>query len=210
MDTRFSQAEKLPMAPGTSPFHMKGHAYRGVLEHLDSIVPGGAYAVRAELRDMSVRAFFEQSFLPSGWYDILPSQPLIVTSARLASVPFLQLARQVARAQALRDIHGIYRFVLKLSSPEMVISRLSRATAQYFDFGATELKALSQGHATLERTGVPASMVGFYCGLTEGFVMVALELTGAKEVRVRPSRPVRDGERGGVETMTIPFDVRWQ
>jgi hypothetical protein len=197
------------MTPGTSPFRMKGHVYRGVLEHLDTMVPGGSYAVRGELRDSDVRVFFEQSFLPSGWYDILPSQPLIVTSARLAGIPFLQLARQVARAQAHRDINGIYRFVLKLSSPEMVIRRMSRATAQYFDFGTTELKALQPGHATLERTGVPAPMVGFYCGLTEGFVVVALEVTGAKDVRVRPSRPVRDGERSGVETMTIPFDVRW-
>jgi hypothetical protein len=209
-DTRFLQPEKLPMAPGTSPFRMKGHVYRGVLEHLDTVVPGGTYAVRTELRDSNVRAFFEQSFLPSGWYDILPSLPLVVTSARLAAIPFLQLARQVARAQAARDIHGIYRFVLKLSSPDMVISRMSRATAQYFDFGSTELKTLSQGHAILERTGVPAPLVGFYCGLTEGFVMVALEMTGAKDVKVRPSRPVRDGERSGVETMTIPFDVRWQ
>lgn len=209
MDTRLSQTDNLSMAPGTSPFRVKGHVYRGILDHLEGMVPGGAYAVRGELRDSETRAFFEQSFLASDWYDILPAQPLIVASARLAGVPFLQLTRQVARAQAYRDIHGIYRFVLKLASPETVISRMSRATAQYFDFGATELKALTTGHACLERTGVPSPMVGFYCGMTEGFVAVAMELTGARDVRVRPSRPVHDGQRAGVETMTIPFDVRW-
>ncbi len=210
MDARFLRPEKLPLLPGTSPFRMKGHVYRGVLDHLETMVPGGAQAVRSELRDPDLNEFFGQSFLPSGWYDILPALPLIVTASRIMGAPFLNVARDVARAQAHRDIHGIYRFVLKLTSADMVIARMARATSQYFDFGTSELKAVGRGHAYFERTGVPGPIAAFYCGLTEGFVSVALELSGAKDVKVRPGRPTRDGSRAGVETVMIPFDIKWQ
>lgn len=210
MSLKPSKTDKLPILPGTSPFRVKGHVYRGVLEHLETLIPGGCAAIRAELRDDDLRSFFEQSFLPSGWYDVLPWQPLVVTAARIFGMPLLQLTRELARVQATRDIHGIYRFVLKVASADVAVSRLPRVTAQYFDFGTLELKSIEPGHATFERTGVPTPMAAFYCGITEGFFAVALELAGASEVRVRPGRGGQDGSRAGIETMSIPFDVRWQ
>jgi len=189
---------------------VKGHVYRSLLDHIRTLIPSGLDAVLPSLPTEDVRTFFQQSFLHSAWYDVLPMLPLNTAVGRVAGLTMTQVVREASRAQALRDVNGVYRFVLKLASPELVVERLPRATKNYFDFGSTEIDGRMPGQATLLRTGVPACLLPWYCAVTEGFVAVPLELAGAKDVRVRPARAESDGTKLGVETLKVPFQLQWR
>src|SRR5262245_41713408 len=133
-----SVLETNPFPPGTSPFHVKGLAYRHMLDYVDREVSGGRAAVIAELADDKMQTFMSQTFLPGTWYDTLPTALFFQTAARLARQPLLELTRKMAREAASKDINGIHRFMLKMASPELVMERIPRAAKQYFDFVTSE------------------------------------------------------------------------
>src|SRR5271165_5876625 len=110
--------EQLPFVAGTSPFRIKGVAYQGHVDYAARFIPGGERAVIEGFRDPGLRAFFEQQFLAASWYDVLPIVPVWHVCARLLDQNPTDFLKVRTRHQALRDINGIYRFILKLASAE--------------------------------------------------------------------------------------------
>jgi len=109
--------------PGQGPFHAKGLVYRGARSFYDLKVPGGAAALRDHLSPALATFFYEERFVPGSWYDILPIVPISEVAAGLWGVTHAQLVRENAAWVARRDIHGVYRFLLKLASPSIVAQR---------------------------------------------------------------------------------------
>src|ERR1700748_3163446 len=109
---------RVPFAPGTSPFRVKGSVYLATHEFFAQRVRGGMDTLYAELRnEPALLAFMQQKFLPSSWYDVLPVAQLIEAEARAMGVPLGQYLRVRTRYQADRDIAGVYRFIMRLVSP---------------------------------------------------------------------------------------------
>jgi hypothetical protein len=198
-----------PFAPGKSPFHVKGVVYRNFVEYIDKAVAGGLGAFVAALDDPALRAFAEQPFLSGSFYDALPTVPLCEAAARLLHRPFAQLVREFSAYSAEHDTKGIYRLLLKLVSPEMVMERTPAAAKQYFDFVlATAQKNGPKSFTTTVR-GVPRFVAPFYMTVTEAFLSQALTLAGAKEPRHAWQAPLLDGERDGVQLVKLRREVNW-
>jgi hypothetical protein len=195
------------MPAGTSPFRVKGHVYQKMME--DICASTGLEPLLHFLRDEDVSRFAGQQFTAGGWYDALPMMPLSIAHARVAGVPFHQHLRERGRWVAEQDIPGIYRFLFKLASPEVLVSKLPRAAAMYFDFGDAECKTLRPGHVLTYQSGVPSLLVPLLAATTEGFVAAALEMAGARRPQVRCIATPKDGDRAGLPTMTICLDVTW-
>ncbi len=192
---------------------MRGRIYQSAIEHFGRLCEGGVPRLLAELDELDdegVRSFFRQKFSPTAWYDMLPVIPLISAASRASGLPALKVAREVARAQSIRDLGGLSKMMLKLASPDLVVGRLPAVSKLSFDFGAARLLDPMPGQVIFLRTGVPACVVPWYCALTEGFVGTTLERAGGKDVQVTAKMPERDGDCGGIETVTIPFQVRWR
>ena len=186
---------------------MKGLVYRGAQEFLETRVPGGRGLLLEALREASLRAFVSQPFVTGGWYDVLPIVPMSRAAAQVAGTPHLQYVRENAAWLARRDIHGVYRALLKLASVELVVSRLPRASIQYFDFGtaAGKLHGPADYHAT--QHGVPEPIATWLIACVEGFVPVALKTAGARTVEVERRSIVRVGT--GTATVDITYSIRW-
>ena len=125
--------------PRPKAFRAKGLVYLGAREYYNEVVPGGAAAVRAAIADTGDRAlsaFFEQHFVASGWYDILPVATISAFAARLRGIPHAQQVRENSAWLAKRDLRGVYRILVSMSSVAMVAMRLPRLSMRYFDFGA--------------------------------------------------------------------------
>jgi hypothetical protein len=199
-------------APGTSPFHAKGLVYSGAREYWDGIVPGGAVAVHdavASTGDARLAKFIEGPFLAGGWYDVLPIVPLSATAARLCDVPHAQLIRENGAWLARRDLRGVYRVLLALSSVAVVASRLGNLSMRYFDFGRAETQRVGDHALESHRFGIPAQLSNWFIFAAEGFVPVALQLAGAKDVTIRHSHPHADGMVSGTPAVHIQFDIQW-
>lgn len=202
-------SEELTYAPGDGPFHAKGTIYLGTQRFYAQAVPGGLDAVLARLSDPRLIDFLRQKFIASAWYDVGPLVPFGEAAARAAGTAHLELLRTQARAQAQSDIHGIYRLLLKLASPEMVMSRLPRAASQYFDFVRAEVRQLGPRRWESIGHGIPATWAATYMATTEAFVVRALELAGAKNVRHRWHAPETTGVAKGIPTVSIRRELGW-
>lgn len=194
--------------PGASAFRCKGLVYQGAKRFYDARVPGGAKHVAGLITDEALRVFWEQPFLAGGWYDALPIVELSRVAAHAAGVPHTQLVKESARNVAERDVNGVYKVLLKLASPELVVKRLPRAALQYFDFGTTRDEQLEGKSYTAVQAGVPEILGSWMSTCFAGFAPVALELAGGRNVRVRsvasPARP-----RDGLDMVDLRVTILW-
>lgn len=199
-----------PVSPGKSPFHVRGSTYLGVRAHIDERVKGGMDAVLAHLPDEAHRAFSQQVFLPVAMYDALPLRTLTEATALAEGVPFEVSVRARARDVALRDLNGLYKLLLKAVSPATAAEKLQRAALRYFDFGAVDIVERGKNHCVIVQSGVPRFVAPWYCPMVEGYTVVVLEMAGAKGATAQISPPRRDGEREGIETVSVRIELGWR
>ncbi len=199
----------LGFAAGASPFRVKGHVYQGLFESTDKRCPGGVAAVLPRLADEELQTFFQQKFLAASFYDLLPLLEFGREAAHLAGVPYSSYVRGGARLQAEKDVNGLYRALLRLASPNLVVSRMPRALVQYMNFGQAE------GRMTAERTfeivvrGVPEAVQVWLTAAAEGFVPYVLETAGATEVTSRAIRATPDETVNGVQLVRGGVVFKW-
>jgi hypothetical protein len=208
--SRLRITQELPLAVGTSPFHVKGHVYTKMIDDFAQNVPGGVAAVLARADDPTLSRFAAQRFTAAGWYDALPMMPLSLAHARVLGIPYHVHLRDRGRYVAARDIPGVYRFLLRLATPDMVMRRMPRAAVQYFDFGPSDVVFVGKQRAFTNQAGVPETLVPLIAATTEGFVATALEMAGAHRVVVRCTATSKDGARDGIDTFTVTLEATWQ
>lgn len=193
---------------GDSPFHVKGHIYRSSFGYYNQVVPGGVAAV-LERVDPLVRPFFEQHFLTASWYDALPLFPLSVAAAQVRGVPYHAAMVERARIQAEADIHGIYRVILDIASPETLAPRIGRAVMKYFNYGEAVSRMSGDRLCELTHAGVPMPLVPLCAPLAEGYLLEAFTQAGAKGMTFKADAPERDGEFDGTPTYLLRFWLGW-
>jgi hypothetical protein len=198
----------LPFAAGTSPFHVKGVAYQGHVAWADNVVPGGARAVAEGFRDPSLRAFFAQHFLAASWYDVFPMVAVWHRCAELLQQPPNDFLRMRTRHQAMRDIPGVYQFILKLASAEAVALRVPRVVQRYFDFGTTEAGVVGRGLVQAVVRSVPTLLVPWLRIVGETYLQVALELAGVTFAQFRRLPVTAGGEDHGVPLSHLGFEIQ--
>jgi hypothetical protein len=202
------QPARKPFDVGKSPFSGKGLVYAGAREFYDEIIEGGSAAVSARL-DGALRAFTEQHFLASGWYDILPILAFSEAAARMAGLTHRELVKRNAAWMARRDLTGVYRLMVQIASPQTVAMRLGRLSMRYFDFGTVESEATRDGVVESRRSGIPEIMARWFVWAAEGFIPVAMQTAGAKDVRVSCDPPRPEGTAHGVPTVHLRFAIAW-
>jgi hypothetical protein len=199
-------------AAGASRFRTKGLVYQGALEFWEREVPGGAAAVIHALEDSGqgeVSSLFGTRFVPGAWYPVFPILAGGVAAARVRRIPVAQHIRENAAWIAKRDLRGVYRVILTLTSVEAVAMRLGALSMRYFDFGGAETRRVRAGVVESERVGIPQTLASWFVWCAEGFVPVALTMAGAKTVEVRSGQARPDGQREGVPTVCIRFEILW-
>jgi hypothetical protein len=194
---------------GQGPFRVRGVVYGAVLRYVERRLPGGKVALREALRDDAIMRFFDQIFVASTDYDISPLVKVCVVSADLERIPPAIFTRDRARESAKMDVPGIYRVLLKLTSPEAMAERLPRAFNRYFEPCRADPTLVRRGGLESRLRDIPECMAGWYAAATDGFVSRALEMAGAKQPRFRWERAEAAGEVDGIATVTLPFGVHW-
>lgn len=202
-------SETLPCPPGESPFHAKGHFFQNFIAYYGAVVPGGIQRVWDELPAGPLRRFAEQPFSPLKWYDMLPAMPMIAAAGRALGLPPEQAVRERSSWQSQRDIRGVFKLLLMVASPELVSHRLPQLFLRYFDFGKAAALEVQTGRSRSRQYGLPRILVPWYRPIVEGYCTAILRQTGAKEPAVGWETVERDGERQGIETVTVTWSARW-
>ena len=194
--------------PGLGPFHVKGLLYLGNIEYHNAEVPGGFEAVLARLRTPELKTFFEQPFTAAAMYDAAPVLALSEAASHVKGRPHLHFVRETARWNAERRLRSVYRSLLG-DSIDALPHKLPRLTMQYFDFGRVSVEP-GRGRFRLCFGQIPRFLLNWYVGATQGYGQGALELLGAKGIRLSHPNNVRtDGEAEGIETVAFSYDCQW-
>jgi hypothetical protein len=203
--------ETHPFSPGESPFRTKGSIYLGSQAFADERTPGGWAAVVAQVaHDQALARFAAQRFLAASWYDALPLIELARAGARAANLPYPAFARQRTEWQAERDLSGLYRVLLRLTSPDVVIDRIGRMSLQRFNFGTSRVEIVDEKRVRAVRGGVPRPFASWQVAMSEPYTTHLMRLAGARDPSflAAPSFEV-DGVAHGVPTVSIVFEGRW-
>jgi hypothetical protein len=180
------------------------------MSYVEENVAGGTQAMLAAIADPQLAQFFRQTFLAASFYDLYPLVAAGHTCARMTGMTFDGFLRVRTRYQAQRDVAGVYKVLLKLTSPESLAMRLPRLVGQYLDFGSAETHLVAPGHVVGVQTGTPRSMAHWFQLVHEGYVDTLMPKAGASNVRYRAeARPTTDEVRDGVELVTLRGDVFW-
>ncbi|MDC0740300.1 hypothetical protein [Polyangium mundeleinium] len=200
----------IPFAPGTSPFRCKGVLYVDTLDFIDENVRGGRAAVLERVTNAALREFLGRAFVVGGWYDIFPLLAVHRSASLTTAQPFLETIRNVARARVPRQFTGLYRFLLKMASPEMTMRNLPRISGTYYDFVRVDVAEVRPKTFAASASGVPAIAASAYMAATEFGVVHALELAGARRVRHRWLSQVPEGRAHGLDVVRVRREVSWE
>lgn len=208
LTVREPSIEQIPVAPGASPFRIKGLAWRDTIARHEEL-PGGCAAVSALLPTDAHRRFYEQSFLSTGWYDVMPMLFVDAAAASVQGLSLEQSLRTGTRRQAHRVLSGIYRSFVKLMVPSAVAWAIPRLAANYYDFGTVTTERVSVQHVRGVVAGVPVVLADWYAITSLEFVLVALELCGCVRPTLEWVIPASSATREGFALTNLEFDIRW-
>jgi hypothetical protein len=182
VDQRIDPSARPPRRPsGTdSLFRCKGHLYLGFFEVLELHATKEQLYERLESDEL--RDFARQPFMTASWYPTDPILALGEAAARLTMTSYADFLTQMARRQAVRDVGGVYRFMLKLTNSSTVVERLPRMANRYFEFVRSELATPPTSPAVLIVSGIPENIAATYRLVTEPYITRAMELAGAKNI----------------------------
>ncbi len=209
--TRPAQWLQPPLALplGSGPFHVKGVLYLGTQKYFKTEVPDGLGRLAATLDDPAVREFIQGKFLASSWYDVLPVAPLIRAEAEVCHQTVPSYLRKRAAFQAREDISGVYRWLLKLASPELVALKIPRLLTQIFDFGDSYTERLEDHVVHMELRDFPAVLGEWYSTAFEVYAETALGLAGAKNISLVLKTTSTGKHASGVELVSLKGDAHW-
>ena len=106
-------------------------------------------------------------------------------------------------------LQEVYKSLL-VASPEAMFGKIPRIVAQYVDFGETKAVLIESRHGRVMNSRIPAFLAAWFMEATQGYFTGALELAGAKTIRIPMATPVKpDGVIHGVEAVQAKYDVTW-
>ena len=171
---------------------IKGTAVSDMIKAVKAQYGDQTYNTIVDLLKGETRALFERPFiLPSSWYSLD------------AFVQFLEMYLEVTaqgneqelikRSEVLikRQLTGIYKWFVKLGSPEFVLNRISIVHRTYFQGVDVKVSLPSPGKAIVKYTGFAKQhrLIGL---IIIGFYRKALEISGAKEVKAEYTSSIED------------------
>lgn len=194
-------------------FRIKGVVYRSATRYIDETTPGGIQGVLEHVTEPYFRRFLGTSFLASSWYDIKPLVALVNATVARSGRTFSDIVRGAAHQQAVEDTKGVYKILLKFTSPEQVIMKLPRVATRYFDFGAVTVQydaERASARADLMFSGCPAPLLALMTASCETYVVHLMTEAGARDLVVRTLKDEDEGVVDGTEMKRIRYAVTWR
>lgn len=165
---------------------VRGQSFRSILSACDEVLgAGGRERVLRALPKELEEAYLYGAIVAGGWYPI--EWYIEVLRAIRADAPSRDDAvRRVARVSAREDAKGVYKFILRLTTPSFVLSHLGRVIGTFIRHSDFEITDRKPGLVRMDITipGASLEMWEDFAGAAETILTIA----GAEqwEVSVRP------------------------
>ena len=129
--------------------------------------------------------------VPSGWYPVAWKRELHQAGRKVTGEP--RLARLMGNEMTKRDLNGVYRAVIRVASPAMVIAASARIFSRYLRPGRMSIIEEGEGFARVLFENCHDFDENMWNDVFGG-CEAALELTRSKVIRVRVEEDGLDGD----------------
>ena len=194
---------------GESPFLTKGVLYIGTKRFFDETVDGGTARLLDTIGERPERYFLEQKFLPNLTYDVMPAPALIYFEAKTVGLSVSAYLAQRTSWQADLDIHGVYRFLLSLTSPSLVATRLPMLLTQHFTFARPSLEKVAATERLAHFHHIPLLLEPWFHFSLAFYAKKILTLAGGQNVSITWEAPQEEPEEAGVPMCEMTMHLRW-
>ena len=194
--------------PGESPFRAKGTLWLGFSAYADFHVGGGLAALRETLPP-ALREFFSQAFIAASWYDVMPVVQISQAIASMNLIGHMEQVRRMGVWHGEQDLNGVYKQLLKQSTPQAICRRFASIYSQLYNFGRAEIVAEQENKVEACAYGMPEPLAGWWMKASESYLHPILAAAGARASKMTwlPLQP--DGERDGVRLVRCPSQTTW-
>lgn len=193
-----------------SPFRAKGTLYLGTKSFFERNVPGGVEALRRSIGPGPLLDFFDQKFLTSSWYEVMHVPTLIAAEANAMRLSERQYLRHRTEWQAEQDIGGVFRILLKVASPDMLVPRLPKVMTQMFNFATPIVEQLGPKCYRMRLEGVPSALGAWLHTALEIYVERAVVATGGRNPFITMMRPEVLASQAGFPMLALEMKVAWE
>lgn len=150
------------------------------------------------------RNVFSGVILPSSWYSL---KEIFIEPTKLICDMFyggsIKGAYELGGFSADYALHGIYKFFLKLGSPEYMIKKAGTILPTYYDPCKMEVAEMTSGHAVLRITEF-TEIDNKVEERIRGWCERALAIAGGKELSVKITKSLANGGE------FTEFDINWK
>ena len=143
--------------------------------------------------------------LPVAWYEVDALLDVYAEASRRTQKPIDEIAADIARLNAERDLTSIYRLFLRIAQPQRVLSHTPRLWRTYVSFADARALKNDRGHYIGQGSGFTPKQIDWACGCWYGFIPTAVRLSGGKDIHSTIERELNEERQLYSLTLTVKY-----
>jgi len=163
-----------------------------------------AFAKWLDTLSPEAKNVYNSVILPSNWYPM--NEILTEPTKSICSLFYegsLRGAEELGEYSADYALHGIYKFFVKMGSPEFIIKKAGSILPTYYEPCKMEVGELSDGHAILRITEFPEAN-DYIEARIKGWSQRALAIAGGKNLTIAIAKSLAHGDA------STDYNINWE
>ncbi len=200
-----------PFALGEGPYRISGLVYQGQKKAYAKRWKGGHQEVIALLRahDQAYADFFDQTFLSTRQYDLFGIVAVSAVLSRAVGQTHHDFIYEYSKRQFEIDTGGLYRIVLRLTSPSRIFQTLVDSELYYYNFAPLAMAELRPNGVKCVKKGFPILLSGWYDIVVHAYTDVTMARCGVKDYHLSIEKEPTGEFVETVELCNYHIEVNW-
>lgn len=120
--------------------------------------------------------------LPISWYDVHVVRDALDVACERVGVPLEEAQTEIAKMNALQDLKSIYRFFMRMSQPQRILTQTPRMWRTYVNFAEASVVQNEPGFYVGQCAGFDEELVPWVSGCWAGFIPTLVEIAGGHDI----------------------------
>jgi len=184
--------------------NVKGTAVKSIQEYVQTR-HADKYAEWLKAMPETSRNIMSKPVYVSDWYSVKDAavEPTIAIGKVIFNGDSLKAGWETGRYSSEIALNGVYKVFVKMATPQFIIARSGKILPSYYDPSDISVKETGAKHVILNIAKLPINHEVLEARIF-GWIQKALEVTGCKNVQVKPVKSMTKGD--SITELMITWD----
>lgn len=184
--------------------HVKGTAVKSIQEFVQTR-HGDKYADWLKAMPETSRQIMSKPVYVSDWYSAKDAaiEPTIAIGKIIFDGDIVKAGWETGRYSSEIALNGVYKVFVKMATPQFIIARSGKILPSYYDPSDISVKETGAKHVVLNISKLPVNHEVLEARIF-GWIQKALEVTGCKNVQIKPIKSMAKGD--SITELMITWD----